>query len=74
MSSPLFEPLWEKRASIDPSVGQTQEPTLIGARPALRLGPLEDEARAQKMAACAKVAFTACTTPLITALGAFDKL
>jgi hypothetical protein len=45
MSSPLFEPLCEKRASIDPSVGQTQEPTLIGARPALRLGPLEDEAR-----------------------------
>jgi hypothetical protein len=25
------------------------------------------------MAACAKVAFPACTTPLITALGAFDK-
>ncbi|MEE8211688.1 MAG: hypothetical protein V3T85_07195 [Acidiferrobacterales bacterium] len=45
MSSPLFEPLCEKRASIDPSVGQTQEPTLIDARPALRLGPLEDEAR-----------------------------
>jgi hypothetical protein len=25
------------------------------------------------MAACAKVAFPACTTPLITALGAFDE-
>ena len=45
MSSPLFVPLCEKRASIAPSVGQTQEPTLTGARPALRLGPLEDEAR-----------------------------
>jgi hypothetical protein len=25
------------------------------------------------MAACAEVAFSACTTPLITALGAFDE-
>jgi hypothetical protein len=31
-------------------------------------------AQPQKMAACAKVAFPACTTPLITALGAFDEL
>jgi hypothetical protein len=31
-------------------------------------------AQPQKMAVCAKVAFSACTKPLITALGAFDKL
>jgi hypothetical protein len=31
-------------------------------------------AQPQKMAVCAKVAFSACTAPLITALGAFDKL
>jgi hypothetical protein len=30
-------------------------------------------AQPQKMAACAKVAFPACATPLITALGAFDE-
>jgi hypothetical protein len=37
------------------------------------LAPELYPAQPQKMAACAKVAFPACTGPLITALGAFDE-